>query len=156
LRLHRGARPPARRPLVPPPRLRAALKKRRAAKIGGSPFEEQNNMIGGAISSINRYVNVNRPNSSMGDSKLSYYVIVDLELYPGDSIPLLKRPVIACNMRYEKIRQAFADMFGLVYQPKELRVSEDLNKKYIVAKNKTKKENTGYPRYNNNNFTRRR
>jgi hypothetical protein len=53
----------------------------------------------------------------MGDSKLSYYVIIDLELYPGDSIPLLKRPVIACNMRYEKIRQAFADMFGLVYQP---------------------------------------
>lgn len=74
-------------------------------------------MTGGAISSLNRYIDVNRPNSSIGDSKLSYYVIVDLELYPGKSIPLLKQPVIACNLRYEKIRQSFADMFGLVYQP---------------------------------------
>jgi hypothetical protein len=107
--------PPRR---APPARMRATLKKRRNIKFknpvkGGSGDV----MIGGAISSLNRYINVNRPNSSMGDSKLSYYVIVDLELYPGDSIPLLKQPVIACNLRYEKIRQSFADMFGLVYQP---------------------------------------
>ena len=109
---------PVRAPPVPPPRMRANLKKRRNVRfkkpaIGGSGDV----MIGGAISSLNRYIDVNRPNSSIGDSKLSYYVIVDLELYPGKSIPLLKQPVIACNLRYEKIRQSFADMFGLVYQP---------------------------------------
>lgn len=112
IRLHNIAHHP-RQP-IPPPRLRAVLKKRRADKKGGSHFD---NMNGGAISNRNRYIDINRPNSSMGDSKLSYYVIVDLELYPGESIPLIKQPVIACNMRYEKIRQAFADMFGLVYQP---------------------------------------
>jgi hypothetical protein len=111
-------------PLVPPPRIRAALKKRRVVSRlkkpskGGSIIDDfENNIVGGAISSRNRYIDINRPNSSMGDSKLSYYVIVDLELYPGESIPLIKQPVIACNLRYEKIRQAFADMFGLVYQP---------------------------------------
>jgi len=109
---------PVREPPVPPPRMRANLKKRRNNKLkkpmkGGN----EDGMIGGAIGSLNRYIDVNRPNSSFGDSKLSYYVIVDLELYPGESIPLLKQPVIACNLRYEKIRQSFADMFGLVYQP---------------------------------------
>jgi len=98
---------------IPPPRIRAALNKKRAARFK----KAKKGMTGGAISSRNRYVDINSPNSSIGDSKLSYYVIVDLELYPGESIPLLKQPVIACNMRYEKIRQAFADMFGLVYQP---------------------------------------
>ena len=90
------------------------------------------------------------------DSNLTYYIVIDLELYPGNSIPLGTKATLSCQIRYEKIRQSYADLFGLVYQPKELRVSEDLNKKYIAAKNKTKKENTGYPRYNNNNFTRRR
>ena len=90
------------------------------------------------------------------DANLTYYIVIDLELYPGDSIPLETKASLACQIRYEKIRQSYADLFGLVYQPKELSVSEDLNKKYIAAKNKTKKENTSYPRYNNNNFTRRR
>lgn len=56
-------------------------------------------------------------------SKLSYFIIVDLELYPGDSIPLIKQPVIACHIRYEKIRQAFAEMFGLLYRPLEFNQS---------------------------------
>ena len=65
------------------------------------------------------YVNIHRPRDRFHESKLSYYVIIDLELYPGKSIPMNQVPVIACHMRYEKIRQAFADMFGLMYQPIE-------------------------------------
>jgi len=117
-----------RRPFNPPvnPPINSPIKKKKRKglfKRGGGGFEDdesdesENILIGGQINSRNRYVNINRPNSSFDDSKLSYYVVVDLELYPGESIPLLKQPVIACNLRYEKIRQAFADMFGLVYQP---------------------------------------
>lgn len=118
---------------TPPPRIRAkfrAKQKLKKPKKGGGKYndgkyndgkynddDEYDMMIGGAISSRNRYVDINRPYSSMNDSKLSYYIIIDLELYPGKSIPLLKQPVISCNLRYEKIRQAFADMFGLEYQP---------------------------------------
>jgi len=162
----RGAPPPGPRrpkPPVPPPRLRAALKKRRAIKKGGNPFDDMN---GGAISSKNRYVNISRPNSSMGDSKLSYYVIVDLELYPGESIPLLKQPVIACNMRYEKIRQSFADMFGLVYQPldfyerghiapssvKYRKSDEDINKGRNVTPNYYNRPQINYDRNRNGSY----
>jgi hypothetical protein len=73
------------------------------------------------------------------DPNLSYYIVIDLELYPGDSIPLATKASLACQIRYEKIRQSYADLFGLVYQPKELSLDEDANKKYIVYKNKTKK-----------------
>jgi hypothetical protein len=79
---------------------------------------------------------------------LTYYIVIDLELYPGDHIPLNVKASIACQLRYEKIRQSYADLFGLVYQPKELRLSEDMNKKYI-SKNKTKKETAGSQKNNN-------
>jgi hypothetical protein len=85
------------------------------------------------------------------DANLTYYIVIDLELYPGDSIPLEMKASIACQLRYEKIRQSYADLFGLVYQPKELSMSEDLTRKYLAKQNKTKKENT-----NKNKKTRRR
>jgi hypothetical protein len=73
------------------------------------------------------YVSTNRGNSvfaSNRDSRLSYYVIIDLELYPGkDGIPLAQKAVLACQSRYEKIRQAWAKLFGLVYRPNELYVT---------------------------------
>jgi len=104
--------------------LNQADKLYKRSKLGahGGGINDDNSLqtggqTGGQISSRNRYVNVYNTNSVGGDSKLSYYVIVDLELYPGESIPLLKQPVIACHLRYEKIRQAYADMFGLVYHP---------------------------------------
>ena len=82
---------------------------------GGLKDDDDNVFRGGERSG---YINVNNgTNVKNDDSKLSYYIIIDLELYPGESIPLLKQPVIACHLRYEKIRQAFADMFGLYYNP---------------------------------------
>jgi len=74
----------------------------------------------------NRYVNVNQGNTifdSNKDSRLSYYIIIDLELYPGeDGIPAGQKLVLGCQMKYEKIRQAWAKLFGLVYRPIELDV----------------------------------
>jgi hypothetical protein len=93
------------------------------------------------------------------DSNLTYYIVIDLELYPGNTIPLETKASLACQIRYEKIRKSYADLFGLVYQPKELNVSEDIAKKYLAAKNKTRKEpNKNLRNYTKpyNNFTRRR
>jgi hypothetical protein len=87
------------------------------------------------------------------DPNLTYYIVIDLELYPGDHIPLETKASLACQIRYEKIRQSYADLFGLVYQPKELNLTEDLNKKYISKKNKTQK--TGANDSRANNTTRR-
>jgi len=84
------------------------------SKRGGAPIDS-------------RYVSRNRGNSAFSsnrDSRLSYYVIIDVELYPGkDGIPLAQKAVLACQNRYEKIRQAWAKLFGLVYRPNELYVT---------------------------------
>jgi len=88
-------------------------------------------------------------------SNLSYYVVVDLELYPGESIPLIKQPVIACHIRYEKIRQAFAEMFGLLYRPLEFNQSGHVSlssTEYELKKRNEEaekyKEDKSYPDYN--------
>jgi hypothetical protein len=89
-------------------------------------------------------------------SKLSYYVTIELVLYPGKSIPLSKQSVIACNNRYENIRQAYADMFGLEYRPREFYQKGYVSpsalkyKKDIEEKEKERKRGEKY------NGTRRR
>jgi len=85
-------------------------------------------------------------------SSLTYYIVIDLEVYPGDNIPLQTKASMACQIRYEKMRQSYADLFGLVYQPKELSLNEELNKKYLIKKSKTQKNSSSY---NNKNKTRR-
>jgi len=68
------------------------------------------------------YIDVNNMGaiqSNYGDSKLSYYIVIDLELYPGESIPIGEKAVLVCQARYEKIRQAYAQLFGIQYQPNE-------------------------------------
>jgi len=106
-----------------------------------SQLEDNSSLSGGQISNRNRYVNVyNTNNSRFDDSKLSYYVIIDLELYPGESIPLSKQPVIACHLKYEKIRKAFADTFGLVYNP------IDFYQKDHIAPSSVKYRKEGEPR----------
>jgi hypothetical protein len=85
-----------------------------------------NNWRGGANSFEDRYTN-NRSASIFTrdqDGRLSYYVIIDLDLYPGkDKIPAAQKVVLRCQNRYEKIRQAWAKLFGLEYRPNELYVS---------------------------------
>jgi hypothetical protein len=72
-----------------------------------------------------RYLNVNYNNQYVSnDSKLSYYVIIDLELYPGkEGIPLSQKAVLSCQSRYEKIRQAYSNIFGIQYRPNEFNSS---------------------------------
>ena len=88
-------------------------------------------MLGGAIGDpedvISQY---KRPTDYRMDalygstnSKLSFYVIIDLDLYPGaDGIPVAQQAVLACQNKYEKIRKAWAKIFGLVYRPIEMDV----------------------------------
>jgi hypothetical protein len=52
-------------------------------------------------------------------SELTYYIVIDLELYPGDRIPPLQMAALGCESRYEKIRKSYADVFGYVYRPNE-------------------------------------
>jgi hypothetical protein len=109
----------------------------------------------GGASLSSGYVSANRGNTSYAsnrDSRLSYYVIIDLDLYPGkDGIPLAQKAVLACQNRYEKIRQAWAKLFGLVYRPNELYVTG------FTAPSALKKRGEGdYRRGDDYRSTRRR
>lgn len=80
------------------------------------------------------------------NSNLTFFVIINLELYPGDNIPLMKKGSLSCQTRRENIRHAFADLFGLKYQPNELSLSKEQNQdffasKYSSAKDKDKDKN---------------
>jgi hypothetical protein len=92
-----------------------------------TPFDATKNSWRGGAPLSSGYVSANRGNTAYAsnrDSRLSYYVIIDLDLYPGkDGIPLAQKAVLACQNRYEKIRQAWAKLFGLVYRPNELYVT---------------------------------
>jgi hypothetical protein len=86
--------------------------------------ENEETQIGGANTSVvpkSSYFNVYNSNQYTTDeSKLSYYVIIDLELYPGkEGIPTSQKAVLSCQTRYEKIRQSYANLFGLEYRPSE-------------------------------------
>jgi len=47
-----------------------------------------------------------------------------MELYPGkEGIPASQRAVLSCQTKYEKIRQSYANLFGLEYRPSEFNSS---------------------------------
>ena len=55
-----------------------------------------------------------------GNSNLGFYIVVDLELYPGTSIPINKKFSIACDIQKEKIKESLAELRGKVYAPTPL------------------------------------
>ena len=50
-------------------------------------------------------------------SKLSFYVNIELELFPGESVNLLQKSSLLCSSRFERIREAFAKILGIQYVP---------------------------------------
>jgi hypothetical protein len=48
---------------------------------------------------------------------MSFYINVELELYPGTSPNLFQKSVIKCQSTFERIREAYADLFGYQYRP---------------------------------------
>ena len=70
-------------------------------------------------------------------SKLSFYITVELDLYPGTSPNLFNKSVVKCQSTFERIREAYSDLFGFQYRP--LPMSEAYT--YSVTKQKKEKEN---------------
>jgi hypothetical protein len=50
-------------------------------------------------------------------SKLSYYITIDLDLYPGTSVSTLQKYSVKCQTAFEKIRESYAELFGYEYRP---------------------------------------
>jgi hypothetical protein len=107
-----------------------------------------------ANSNANSNANVGQTGGA--PSLLTYYVFVDLDLYPGkDGIPYDKKLVIGCQNRYEEIRRAWAELFKLDYKPLSLYHTQYDKKKEAEKKARlTRKQPANY--YNNYYKTRRR
>jgi hypothetical protein len=84
------------------------------------------------------------------NSKLAYYITIDMELHPGTSITPQEQKVLKCRQKWNSVRKAYADFLGKpyiippVYQNKTLKKVENTT-------NKTQKN----PIAQNNNITRK-
>ena len=75
-------------------------------------------------------------------SKLSFYVTIELELFPGTSANMLQKSVVRCQSTFERIREAWADIFGFEYRAAPMREAYAYNlKKPEDKRNKTEKKN---------------
>jgi hypothetical protein len=54
------------------------------------------------------------------ESKLAFYVNVELTLFPGTSVNPLQKASALCSARFEDIRKAFTEIVGLEYRPRPL------------------------------------
>lgn len=84
---------------------------------------------------------------------MSYYIIVDLELFPGESISINEKKNLACQIQFDNIRKSYADFLGYQYQPSLLNTSimpTSINTKSTSSnKNTTKKIN----KYNSSRYS---
>jgi hypothetical protein len=84
----------------------------------------------------------------------TYYIVVDLELVPGDSISINDKKNLACQIQFDNVRKSYADFFGYEFQPSVLNVSKAPTSIETTKKppsNTTKKNNNS-----NKKYTRRR
>jgi hypothetical protein len=58
------------------------------------------------------------------ESKNSYYVVMDLDLYPGTSISTAQKARMQCSRVWDNIQEAWADSRGTDYVPKEQDISK--------------------------------
>jgi hypothetical protein len=70
------------------------------------------------------------------DSKLSYYVAVDLVMVPGTSISLAQKVKLKCQMKSDNIRKSLSEIFGTIYVPTPIFITT--SEEY--AKSKTEDE----------------
>lgn len=103
---------------------------------------------------------------------LSYYVVVNLELFPGDKISNMDKRNLGCQIKFDNIRKSYADLLGYQYQPSLLNTnvmpsridtkngssssSGSGNKSTSNSKNTTKKNRNGDNSKNKNYRNTRR
>jgi hypothetical protein len=81
-----------------------------------------------------------------GKSKLSYYITVELELYPGTDISTIKKYSIKCQSTFERIRKSLSDLFGYQYRPLEVKDAYGYEAEYdakqkLIEEQEKQKEN---------------
>jgi hypothetical protein len=84
-------------------------------------------------------------------SKLSFYITIELDLFPGTSANMSQKHMVKCQSTFERVREAWTDIFGFQYKKapmieaysyqnnKEVNNKEDKTQKNTkIRNNKTK------------------
>jgi hypothetical protein len=75
-------------------------------------------------------------------SKMSFYITIELDLFPGKNVNALQKSAVKCRSTFERIREAWAEIFGYQYRP--LPMVEPYSNNEDDEKEKEKeKENVG-------------
>ena len=74
-------------------------------------------------------------------SKLSFYITIELDLFPGTSANMSQKHMVKCQSTFERVREAWTDIFGFQYKkaPMIEAYSYQNNKEVNNKKYKTKK-----------------
>jgi len=86
--------------------------------------------------------NVSQNKAKDQKSKLSFYITIELELFPGTSANLFQKSVVKCQSTFERIREAWADIFGFQYRPAVMSEAYAYNVTKDTKPNQTKKKRT--------------
>ena len=97
--------------------------------------------------------NVSQNKTKDQKSKLSFYITIELELFPGTSANMFQKSVVKCQSTFERIREAWADIFGFEYRPAPM--TEAYSYIYEPIKNDNNKNNTERKRTTDKNKTRK-
>ena len=90
-------------------------------------------------------------------SKLTFYIEVELELFPGTSANVFQKSVIKCQSTFERIREAWADIRGFEYRPSPMNeayaynITNDEEKKEQRKQKKQRKQQNKTQKNNKNN-----
>jgi hypothetical protein len=98
--------------------------------------------------SYNVPYNVSQNKSKDQKSKLSFYITIELELFPGTSVNPLQKSVVKCQSTFERIRESWANIFGFQYRPAAMpgayvyNIQKDVQDNNPKQKTKTIKQKT--------------
>jgi len=73
-------------------------------------------------------------------SKLSYYITIELELFPGTDMDTIQKYSVKCQSKFEKIREAWAKLFGYQYRPSQMDNAHVYQTNYALKTEKEKKD----------------
>ena len=79
-------------------------------------------------------------------SKLSFYITIELDLFPGTSANMSQKHLVKCQSTFERVREAWTNIFGFQYK------KAPMLEAYAYQNDKTPKtkKNTNYKKYKKN------
>jgi hypothetical protein len=98
-----------------------------------------------------------KPEGSNNESKLAYYITIDMQVYPGTSIPPNELEILKCNNKWNAVRKAYSKLTGTpyvippIYNQKTLKNKEDNSRNNKTQNNKNPVQNNTRT-FKNNNF----